>query len=52
MMALPHIGFVVAAYALAGLVVAGMVASILRDYRTLSAGLARLEAGRGEKDER
>ncbi len=52
MMALPHIGFVVAAYALAGLVVVGMTASILWDYRALSAGLARLEAARAEKDER
>ncbi len=52
MMALPHIGFVVAAYALAGLVVVGMTASILWDYRALSAGLARLEAARAQKDER
>ena len=52
MTALPHIGFVVAAYALAGAAVAGMIASILWDYRALRAALARLDAARGDKDER
>ncbi len=49
MMALPHIGFVVAAYALAGLVVAGMIASILIDYRALSGKLRALETARRDK---
>ncbi len=49
MMGAPHFGFVVAAYALAALVVVGMIASILWDYRTLSAALGPLEAARGGK---
>lgn len=48
----PHFGFVVVAYAFAALVVAGMVVSILWDYRTLSAALRRLEAARGERETR
>ncbi len=39
----PHLGFIVAAYAVAGLVVVGMVAAILWDYRDVQARLARLE---------
>ena len=39
----PHWGFIVAAFAVAGAVVAGMVASILWDYRDLQSRLARLE---------
>ena len=39
----PHLGFIVAAFAVAAIVVAGMVASILWDYRDLQARLARLE---------
>jgi len=39
----PHWGFIVAAYGVAGLVVAGMVAAILWDYRDLQGRLARLE---------
>ena len=39
----PHLGFIVAAFAVAGVVVAGMVAAILWDYRDLKARLARLE---------
>ncbi|MGD1038356.1 MAG: heme exporter protein CcmD [Roseiarcus sp.] len=50
MMAAPHIGFVVAGYAIAALVVAAMIASILWDYRALSAALRRLEKARGDKD--
>ena len=49
MMEAPHFGFVVAAYALAALVVVGMIASILWDYRKLSAALRRLEASRGDR---
>ena len=44
----PHLGFIVAAYAVAGVVVAGMVAAILWDYRDLLSRLARLE----RRDER
>ena len=44
----PHLGFIVAAFAVAGVVVAGMVAAILFDYRDLLARLARLE----RRDER
>ena len=50
MMDIPHIGFILAAYSLAALVVLVMIASILMDYRALSAALARLEAARGERD--
>ena len=50
MTAIPHIGFILAAYGLAALVVLVMIASILWDYRALSAALARLEAARGERD--
>ena len=39
----PHLGYIVAAYAVAGLVVVGMVAAILWDYRDVQARLARLE---------
>jgi len=41
-----HVEFVIAAYAIAALVIAGMIAAILADYRAQSAALARLE-GRG-----
>lgn len=44
----PHLGFIVAAFAVAGVVVIGMVASILWDYRDLQGRLARLE----RRDER
>ncbi len=50
MMDAPHFGFVVAAYAIGALVVAGMIASILWDFRALSAALRRLEAARGAKE--
>ena len=39
----PHLGFIVAAFAVAGVVVAGMVGAILLDYRDLKYRLARLE---------
>ena len=44
----PHMGFVVAAYAIALAVVAAMIFVILRDYRTLKRDLARFPA-RGER---
>ena len=44
----PHFGFIVAAFAVAGVVVAGMVGAILLDYRDLKGRLARLE----RRDER
>jgi heme exporter protein CcmD len=50
MMGAPHLGFVVAAYAVAALVVVGMIASILWDYRKLCAALGRLEAARGAEE--
>ncbi|MGO4872801.1 MAG: heme exporter protein CcmD [Roseiarcus sp.] len=49
---IPHIGFIVAAYALAALVVVAMIGSILWDYRSLSVALARLEAARADKEAR
>jgi heme exporter protein CcmD len=51
MMADPHIGFVVAAYAIAAAVIGAMIAYVLADYRRLSAELDEatraLEAARG-----
>jgi heme exporter protein CcmD len=50
----PHIGFVVAAYAVAAAVIAGMIGSVVFDYRRLSAHLDEanraLEAARGAAD--
>jgi heme exporter protein CcmD len=45
----PHIGFIVAAYGIAAVVIAGMIGAILVDYRGLRASLAALEAARGDK---
>ena len=39
MMADPHIGFVIAAYAITAAVLAMMIASVVLDYRRLSADL-------------
>ena len=50
MSAIPHIEFIVASYAVAGVVILGMVVKIVWDYRGLGAELAALEAARGEKD--
>ncbi len=47
----PHIGFVVAAYAAAALVLIGMVVAVFADYRIQQKALRRLE-GRGEEDAR
>ncbi len=38
----PHLGFIIAAYALAFVIVAGMVVTILADYRNLKQALASL----------
>ena len=38
-MADPHIGFVIAAYCIAGAVIAAMIASVVLDYRRLNASL-------------
>jgi heme exporter protein CcmD len=40
MMADPHIGFVIAAYSVAAVVLAIMIGSVVLDYRRLSADLA------------
>ncbi len=52
----PHIGFVFAAYAVAAVVIATMIGSVLLDYWRLSAGLDEatraLEAARGAKEPR
>ncbi len=49
----PHIGFVVAAYAIAFVVLAAMIGSVVLDYRRLSAALAEanqaLEAARSSR---
>jgi heme exporter protein CcmD len=41
----PHIGFVVAAYALAFVIVAGIIVTILADYMRLKEALASLSRG-------
>ena len=50
MMNSPHLGFIVAAYGLATVTILAMIASILWDYRTLSARLETLEATRGDRE--
>jgi heme exporter protein CcmD len=49
----PHIGFVVAAYSVAFVVLAAMIGSVVLDYRRLSASLDEatraLEAVRGDR---
>jgi heme exporter protein CcmD len=42
----PHIGFIVAAYLVAGATILAMIGAILFDYRSLSRALAKLEATR------
>jgi heme exporter protein CcmD len=44
----PHLGFVVAAYALAFLIVAGMIVTILADYMRLKQALSSLSRGTRE----
>ncbi|MGH6811755.1 MAG: heme exporter protein CcmD [Methylocella sp.] len=41
----PHFGFVVAAYALAFVIVAGMIVTILADYMRLKQALSSLSRG-------
>ena len=41
----PHLGFVIAAYALAFVIVAGMIVTILVDYMRLKQALASLSRG-------
>jgi heme exporter protein CcmD len=57
MMADPHIGFVVAAYAVAAATIGAMIAYVLLDYRRLTTHLNEVTralevARRGEKDGR
>ena len=54
MTAIPHVGFIVAAYAVTVLVMGGMVAAVLLDRRALRRALAGLEAsaGRGRAEPR
>jgi hypothetical protein len=52
----PHIGFVVAAYSVAAIVIATMIGSVVFEYRRLGAHLEEanraLEAARGARDDR
>ena len=48
MMATPHLGFIVAAYAFAALTTLAMIVGILLDYRALGAKLRALEAARAD----
>jgi heme exporter protein CcmD len=50
MSAVPHIGFIVAAYLVAAAAILVMIGAILLDYRSLSLALARLQATRGEAE--
>ena len=47
---LPHIGFVIAAYAIAAVVVTSLVAVIVRDHIVLRRALATREAVTPEQD--
>ena len=47
MMAVPHIGFILAAYALTAAAMAGMVVSVVIDGRALRRALDRLDPRRG-----
>lgn len=46
---IPHLGFIVAAYAIAGVTVAATIAWITIDYRVLRAQLAELESRTGDR---
>jgi heme exporter protein D len=50
--AVPHLGFIVAAYALTALVVGGLLAAALLDRRALRRALAALEARTGRTEPR
>lgn len=47
----PHFGFIVAAYGVGFVIIAGMIFVILRDYFALKQALSRFPA-RGEHDDR
>ncbi len=51
MMAIPHIGFILASYGVTVVVLGGTIAAVLLDRRALTRSLARLEAraGRGRR---
>ncbi len=49
MAAVPHLGYIVAAYGVAALALAAMIGAVWLDYRALSAELEALERGRGGK---
>ena len=46
----PHIGFVIAAYAIAAIVLIGMVIAVFADYRAQQRALARLESRDGQAE--
>ncbi len=52
MSAVPHLGFIVAAYALTTLVVGGLLAAALLDRRALRRALGALEARTGRMEQR
>lgn len=47
MMAVPHIGFILAAYAVTAVAMVGMVATVVMDGRALRRALDRLDPRRG-----
>ena len=47
MMEVPHIGFILAAYAVTGVAMVGMVAMVVMDGRSLRRDLDRLDPRRG-----
>ena len=49
---IPHLGFIVAAFVVAGATIATMIGALWLDYRDLSAKLARLEVGRSPAPKR
>ncbi len=50
MSAVPHLGYIVAAYAVAGVSLAAMIGAVWLDYRSLSAQLEALERSRGGRE--
>ena len=46
----PHIGFVIAAYAVAAIVLVGMVVAVFADYRAQRRTLKRLESRDGQAE--
>ena len=51
MMQTPHLGFIVAAYGVAGLTILAMIVAIALDYRALDAKLRALEGERADAGE-